>query len=208
MIYLHLLNQPESSWIKEDRCEGTSDTSLTPLGKKQTVMAGMALLTQDIKGIIVGRLHRTVQTGKLLIKIFPLKLNRDVRLNDMNYGRWQGKFPEEIETRFPEEHSLWKNYPQKLHILEGEPLSEVQNRVHSFLESLYSNELFDQHYIIVTHDIIIRIILTLVEGKKLKNIWDYTLVPASISKVCIYPDKKIIEINNVEHLKRKELAKC
>lgn len=208
MIFLHLLNQPESTWIREDRCEGVSDTSLSSLGKKQTVIAGLSLTTQNINQITVGTLHRTVQAGKLLIKIFPLKLKRDKRLIDINFGIWQGKFPEEIETRFPDIYKIWKSDPEKAIIPDGETLQSVKDRIQSFLSDHQSDQLFDQHIILVSHDIIIRIILTLIEGKKLNKIWSYQLDPASLTKVAIYPEKKVIEINNIEHLKRKETQQC
>ncbi len=200
MIYLYLLNQPESTWMKEERCEGISDTSLSSYGKQQTVKAGLSLAGRQVDGIIVGTLHRTVQAGKLLTKIFPHKLQRDKRLIDMNLGVWQGKFPEEIESRFVPEYKLWKKDPEKATIPEGESIIAATQRVQSFLQSHDQNELFDKYYLVVTHDIIIRILLTITEGKSLDKIWEYQLNPASISTIAIFPEKKVIEINNVEHL--------
>ncbi|MDQ3099361.1 MAG: histidine phosphatase family protein [bacterium] len=200
MVTLYLINQPESTWMKEERCEGQSDTSLTALGKAQSKKIANQLRQQTISSLYTSNLHRANQCARIIATIIPLKIKRDGRLGDINLGLWQGKFPEEIENRYPEVWANWKRDPLSAIIPDGEKLDEVVVRVDSFLKSLIDDELFDKNVIVITHDIIIRTILACLDGKSAVAIWDYTLDKASISEVQIQPEKRIIQFNKTDHL--------
>ncbi len=200
MITLYLVNQPESTWMKEDKCEGQSDTSLTALGKSQSKKIGEFFKDKHISALYSSNLHRANQCAKIISSIVQIKVKREEKLAQINLGIWQGKYPEEIESRYPRVWQNWKAKPSSAEIPGGEHLGDVLSRVSVFLSSLCDDELFDKNIIIVTHDIIIRIILLLTQRQKLDSLWEYHLDRASISEVQIEPEKKIIQINDTSHL--------
>lgn len=186
--------------MREQRCEGTSDTSLTKFGKAQATKIARSFADSHIDGIFSSRLHRATQCAKILRQFIPHKIIREERLNDMNLGVWHGKFPEEIEMRFNDVWLQWKNNPLNAVIPEGEHIADIKNRLQAFLSDRYENSLFPKFYLVSTHDIIIRILLSLIEDKPLTAIWEYELNPGSITQIRIYPDKKIVHLNNTGHL--------
>jgi broad specificity phosphatase PhoE len=200
MVTFYLLNQPESTWMKEGRWEGAADTSLTKRGKAHATKVARYYSTRQIDGIISSRLHRAIQGAKILNQFIPGKITRDERLNNMNLGIWQGKFPEEVEARYPEQYSLWLTNPELAEIPDGGNILDSKIAVESFIKQYCTDELFPKFYIVNTHDIITRIFLSVITDKPLSKMWEYTLTPASITTVEIYPEKRIVEINNLEHL--------
>jgi broad specificity phosphatase PhoE len=200
MITFYIINQPESTWMKEGRCEGISDTSLTKLGKAQTTKLARYFTQKTLSGILSSRLHRSIQAAKIINQFVPVKLVREARLNNMNLGIWQGKFPEEIEARYPAEYALWKTDPERANIPDGESISNIKVNIESLIKAYTNSELFPTYYLVNTHDIITRIFLSLASGKPLKTMWEYSLTPASVSTIEIYPEMRIVDINNTEHL--------
>ncbi len=200
MVCLYLVNQPESTWMKEEKCEGQSDTSLTALGKACSQKIGYYFKDKPISGLFTSSLHRTNQCARIIAGTIPLKVKRDERLADMNLGLWQGKFPEEIESRYPDIWEEWKKDPAKGKIPSGESWAKVEERTMDFLGSFHDDELFDKHFIVVTHDIIIRIVLSKFEKKQTNEIWTYQLDKASITEVQLEPENKIIVYNYTDHL--------
>jgi broad specificity phosphatase PhoE len=201
MIYLYLVSQPQSTWEKEDRCEGLTDTSITPFGKKQTFRIAKFFSDKQVDGLITSSLNRSIQTAKLLQKTLTHKPKRDPRLNDANRGSWTGKFQEEIEGRYPASWQQWQQDPEQVQWPDGESFEQVKTRVESFLSDIYSNELFDKYYIVLTHDIIITLILSIIEKRKYKEtLGKYLIQKGSITLVKVYPEKEIIEYNITGHL--------
>lgn len=186
--------------MREQRCEGTSDTSLTKLGKAQALKIARHLSEKHIDGIVSSRLHRATQCAKILRQFIPHKIHRDERLNDMNLGVWHGKFPEEIESRYPELWKAWRDNPATSNIPEAEAFSDVKNRVERFLEDYNENALFPKLYLVSTHDIIIRIIVNSILNTIPADFWSLELHPGSITEVHVFPEKKVVEINNTNHL--------
>lgn len=200
MVTLHLINQPESTWMKEEKCEGQSDTSLTALGKSHSKKIAEHFKNKQISNLYTSNLHRTNQCARIIASVIPFKIKRDDRLADINLGIWQGKFPEEIESRYPEVLKAWKKDPSTAQIPNGENWNNVVSRVGEFITIFQDDELFDKNIIVVTHDIIIRIILSAIENVPSSKIWEYQLDNSSITEVQIEPDKKVISINYTDHL--------
>lgn len=200
MVTFYLLNQPESTWMKEGRWEGAADTSLTKRGKSHATKVARSFSSKQIDGIITSRLHRAVQGAKILNQFIPCKLTREVRLNNMNLGIWQGKFPEEIEARYPEQYKLWQTNPEQAQIPDGGTIADYKIGIESLIQEYSTDELFPKFYLVNTHDIITRIFLSVITDKPLSTMWEYSLTPASITTIEIYPDKKLVEINNLDHL--------
>jgi broad specificity phosphatase PhoE len=200
MTTLLLINQPETTWSKEERCEGQADLSLSPIGKKKIHKIGQYYAHQNIAGVLTSSLARDVQAAKILQLYREGKAKRDQRLTNMKMGVLEGKFPEELEGRYPDIWNTLKNNPERAEIPDGESFSQVRERVEGVLQSFQINELFDKTYLVVTHDIIIRVILCIIEKKSFKDMWTYTLDKASITHIEVYPKQELLEINRTEHL--------
>lgn len=200
MITLHLITQPHSTWNQEDRFEGQTDTSLSTHGKKQTQKIIKHFQDKEITSIYTSRTNRAIQVAKQLEEKLKVKIIKDEHLNDANYGLWQGKFIEELEGRFTQSWTTWKQDPQNLQIPNGELFQQIQKRATHFLHTLNKPELFDTYYIAITHDIIIRIILNFIENQPTSTLWKYQLDHGSITIVQLHPEMKIENINYTDHL--------
>lgn len=200
MVTLYLFNQPETTWTKEGHYEGRADISLSSHGKRQTLRTAAYIHDKHVDAIIASPLARTSQAAKIFNTPKKFKIKKELRVIDIDLGLWTGKFQEELEGRFPDFWHTWKTTPSKASFPNGETMLQVQERVQGFLDSCRTNELFDKYYLVITHDIIIRSILALLENQSLDAIHTYTLDKASLTEVQIYPENRIIKINSMEHL--------
>lgn len=201
MIGLYLINQPQSTWEKEDRYEGHTDTSITSLGKRQSQQLVTYFQSFQFDGLITSPMTRSIQTAKILRKHYPHKIIRDSRIADVNIGLWSGKFQEEVEGRYPESWHQWQNNPLTTIWPEGESFLAVEQRVDDFLKSFKITELFDKYYVVITHDIIIKIILSRILNLSFKEINNkYSLHKGSITNIEVAPNLRTEKINEIEHL--------
>lgn len=132
---LYFLRHGQTTWNADgNRYAGASDVPLTDVGIAQA-KAGAALI-RDLKidAVHSSGMSRAFDTAELALEGRAIPIVQDPRLNEMNYGNWEGKTHAEILAE-PDNHwhdwardpDAWR--PGKA----GELASEVVARVTTFL---------------------------------------------------------------------------
>ena len=131
-------------------------------------------------------------------KACRVPLETDVRILETNHGRWEGSSKDWITGKYPKSYHLWINNPSNAKFPKGETFYDTVKRVKNFL----FNRKWVENSLIVTHDNIVRIILTLIERKQIDNIWSYNISPAGVTIISVDDEGKfkIIKINETSHL--------
>lgn len=132
---LYYLRHGQTTWNADgNRYAGATDVPLTELGIEQA-RKGAALLRQlPIDAVFCSGMGRALDTARLALDGRSVPIVQDPRLNEMNYGRWEGKTHAEI-LAMPENHwHDWAQDPDAWRPGEtGELASELVARVTGFL---------------------------------------------------------------------------
>lgn len=179
----------------------TFDTELSDLGQKQAqaLARQLAQTFPVIDAIYSSQLKRTLQTAEIIAQGLLLKSPFvDNRLQEINHGLWEGKTAEQIEQDFPGMLEEWNTNPEAVEMPEGETVAEVTTRSLACLE-----EISQQHptrIAVVTHDLVIRAVLTNLLRRQIKDLWLYPLQNAAYSVIEWGKYPQVISINVNEHL--------
>lgn len=133
---------------------GSLDVPITKVGQSQAEKASEILSDVDFKKLYVSERSRTVQTADIILKDKKINTIVDKRLNETDFGKFEGKNYKELSKLFKNEfeawNSDWKNTPP----LGGESCIQTYSRVSSFMDDIL--KLNEDNVLIVCHGGVIR----------------------------------------------------
>lgn len=200
MRRFYLIRHGETDWNKHNIVQGCIDTELNETGFEQAKKIAERLRKEKIDVIFSSTLKRAYMTANQ-IKVFhpdiPLKLTE--KLNEINFGEWEGLNFDELEEKFSDEYKLWKEAPEKAAFPGEGSLYNVMQRVKSFFEEVFSMPY--KNIVIVTHGGIIKLSIIYLLELPLdfyKKCW---FGNASLSIVDIKENRRMISLlNDMSHL--------
>jgi broad specificity phosphatase PhoE len=150
---LVFLRHGQSVWLAEGRFQGSSDTPLSALGRRQAELAGQRLADADAPprlpvpagepvAVVHSPLARTRQTAEAVVAAFGATgrpappLRPEGGLAEIAQGAWEGLFQREVEERYPAEIAGWRRDPVRVHAPGGESLAQVDARVRVALDAV------------------------------------------------------------------------
>lgn len=180
---------------------GQSDIALTELGREQARLCGEFF--KDKKGIDAiysSDLSRAYDTALEVGKALSLEVIPDENLREIFAGEWEMMPFLEIEAKYPEEYSVWKNDVGRANPVGGESVAAMAQRIEGAVRRIA-----ERHdggcVVIATHATPIRVICTLSEGF---DVADMGRVPwvsnASVSVFDFDGKFRLIEKNITSHL--------
>ena len=127
---------------------GRLETNLTQKGIDDAIELSKEL-TEDFDYYYCSPLTRTHQTLKAIKG--DVEYIVDERITEVSSGDWQGK----LKSELPEtEYDLYKK--GQLNPPNGESLEDVDKRIKSFLEDMFSKYKSDEKILVVTHNAFMR----------------------------------------------------
>lgn len=156
---------------------GDIDCHLTPNGIKQAELVGEKLRYINFDKVFCSEKKRAKET---LERIYAGEnFIIDSRLNERNFGIFEGKSYEQLQIGLKSEYDAWtkewKNYcPEN-----GESFVQVYHRVQNFMENLKKESV--ENILICTHGGIIRTIYTYILEGNLDNYWRFNSKNADLS---------------------------
>ncbi|MFH1064436.1 MAG: histidine phosphatase family protein, partial [Candidatus Woesearchaeota archaeon] len=155
-VALDLLEDGLENRLEEMRKIRDADIALTPTGVWQAEQTGKMLAAYpDFDICFSSPYERTLQTSYSILSQLPyeVKLFRDNRLREKEFGRLHGLSTDEIKENHPEEYAgrelegkYWYRLPG------GENYPDVEERVHSFLNKLH-RDWSGKNVLVVTHQV-------------------------------------------------------
>lgn len=186
------------------------DTDLSPLGVKQAKALAKRLKEFEVSRIISSPLKRAYQTALEVSKLFDCQIEINNLVMEANHGDWEGKDKDWIRENYKDLYEAWFDKPSSVAFPEGEVFIDTLNRVEAFLQNSYLAD----GTVLVTHDNIVRIMVTLANGWTLDEIWRHDIEPASlnffeVNKVSGKNKLKLLKLNDNNHLSglRADLSK-
>ncbi len=194
MIKLILIRHPETDWNKQKRYMGSADIPLNNKGKKQARIISGYFKNENISVIYSSKLKRALETAKFIAKSHNLKVKQDERLNEIDFGGWEGLTFEQIQKKHP---GLAREYllkPQNIKIPGGESFSEFKNRISAFLEEVLAKE--KGNVAIVSHGGVNRVIICELLKIPFSHLWQIKQDGGAINTIEIYDNTNVISLLN------------
>lgn len=170
MINLYVVRHGETEWNKQRRIQGQLDSVLTAEGKRQAELLRPRLETVDFDGLISSPSKRAVQTAEILASGRGLSIQTDKRLMEIHLGEWQGKTYDEVLKSDVDRFKCYRENPEKFTCKGGENFFDVKNRVEAFLADM-EKEKKKGNYLIVTHGMVIRVLLSICKNLPISEVW-------------------------------------
>lgn len=140
-------------------CDEREDPPLNDTGRRQARAAAGLLGSQPVDVIYSSPLARTQGTAEAIrqIRDAPLVLAQDLR--ERGFGIWDGLYFDEIQQRFPQDYTTWKQNPAAYKPEQGESVYDLQARVGRVIQSILG-EHAGKHVVVVSHVGPIRVMIS------------------------------------------------
>ena len=187
-LELYLIRHGATEWSENGRHTGTTDLSLTELGKKQAELLKKRLEKEKFSKIFCSPLKRALETCKICG--YDPMVNPD--LKEWNYGEYEGLTTEQIREKNPSWDIFENGAPG------GESPQQIASRAHHFLHQVHSLE---GKIAIFSHAHFLRIFATVWLGAAPTLGSELILSPTSISILGYEQVTRVIICwNDISHL--------
>ena len=171
---------------------GKLDPGLNEMGRDQCKKAGDILKKHGYDAIYSSDLLRASETAEL-INYLKLPIKFDKRLQEIDFGIFEGLSYKEIKEKYPVECEKSKNEWKTFDFVTGESLERLQSRAVEFVESLDKTK----NNLVVTHWGVINCILSWYFSDKLESYWKYSVENGGICIIEFADDFPILKGLNI-----------
>jgi 2,3-bisphosphoglycerate-dependent phosphoglycerate mutase len=117
---LIVVRHGETSWNREKRMQGTTDTELSEVGRAQAQALGRRLKQHDFAALYSSSLSRALHTARAIAEHTGREVVIDERLRERCFGIFEGLTAAEIMSRYPDEHALFASHDPEYEVPGGE----------------------------------------------------------------------------------------
>lgn len=153
-----LIRHGKTEWNQQKRIQGTSDSPLTPEGRKDLKTWLPVLQSYKWNRIIASPLPRVLQTVEILNSKLSLPVEVDHNLREQDWGSWEGLTLAQIKADHPDELQKQINAGWNFTPPAGESRKKVLQRVEQSLH-LSAEKWSGQALLIISHQSVMKCIL-------------------------------------------------
>lgn len=168
---LYFVRHGETEHNKNKCYYGCIDVSINDKGILQAKKGAERLKNINFNKVYVSELKRTAQTANILLEGKRYNLIQDKRINETNFGVFEGKDYDELKKLYPEDWKLWCSDWKNFIPPQGESYVQFYNRVKSFMDDILKLE--EDNVLIVTHGGVIRSVYCYLLGENLDFFWNF-----------------------------------
>ncbi|MBN1556405.1 MAG: histidine phosphatase family protein, partial [Phycisphaerae bacterium] len=110
-MQLYAVQTGETVWEIQKRTDSLAGVPLSDHGRASIERVGKELAPHDPTLIYASGGEAEQETAKLLAEQLGLKVRTDPRLDELDFGLWQGLTTSEIKHRQPKLHKQWLEAP-------------------------------------------------------------------------------------------------
>ncbi|MDU1323418.1 MAG: alpha-ribazole phosphatase [Clostridium botulinum] len=174
---IYLVRHGETEQNKRKNFYGKLDVGLNKKGEEQSYKVGEFLKNVDFNKIYISDRKRTRETAERILernKFYEKEKNiiyKDKRINEIDFGIFEGKSYEEIGFLYPKEQERWERDWKNFAPPKGESAVGFYNRVENFMKHIQKEE--DGDYLIVSHGGVIRMIYSYILQNNMDFYWNF-----------------------------------
>jgi len=143
---IYLVRHGQTELNAQGKIQGRSSEGISQVGRSQDYLLSENLEQVPFKAAFSSQAQSAIQTAMILIGKRQIQVKQDSRLDERNYGSWEGRSLTEYLTASPQQ------------LGELEPDDSVSKRAFEFLNETAS-KFSGNTLLVVTHDRVIRDIL-------------------------------------------------
>lgn len=182
MTRLWLVRHGETDWNVEQRFQGTSDQLLNATGEAQAQSLAPRLADIAFDGIYSSDLKRVKRTAELALDGSLEGVTLDSRLQELDFGEWEGLSWREVREQFPDEFAIWADdREQNPH--GGERITDVVRRVELFLNDMQRQHGKDDHVLIFAHGGVFAVMVCMLLDTDPSKWWRYRFLNCTLSEI-------------------------
>lgn len=136
MLEFILIRPGATDYDQQRRIQGTLDIPLNDDGQSQAQGLIDELRGRGLTVLYSAACLPAVETAETIARGLSLKCKRLDALTNLDHGLWQGMMVDEVKHKHPKVYRQWQESPQSVRPPEGEPLSDVRERVESAVSKL------------------------------------------------------------------------
>lgn len=102
---LIVIRHGETTWNRDKRMQGTTDTQLSDIGRAQAQALGRRLAGHGFTALYSSDLSRARDTARAIAEHSGHDVVHDVRLRERRFGIFEGLTAAEIQATYPAEHA-------------------------------------------------------------------------------------------------------
>lgn len=178
---IYLLRHGQTEENRRGTYYGNLDISLNAIGISQGNKAKEFFNDIELDKVFVSDKKRTSEMAKLVLGQAEIQIIQDNRINETNFGDFEGKTYEEIKNIYPEECLCWQNNWMEFVPPNGESYIELCKRVKSFMEDIKKIE--KDNILICTHSGVMRAIYCYVMNENIDLFWKFGCKNGDISVI-------------------------
>ena len=171
---------------------GKLDPGLNEMGRVQCKKACDILKKHGYDAIYSSDLVRASETAEL-VNYLKLPIKFDKRLQEIDFGIFEGLSYKEIKEKYPVECEKSKNEWKTFDFVTGESLERLQSRAVEFVESLDKTK----NNLVVNRWGVINCILSWYFSEKLESYWKYSVENGGICIIEFADDFPILKGLNI-----------
>ncbi|OSB15076.1 alpha-ribazole phosphatase [Clostridium botulinum] len=174
---IYLVRHGETEHNKRKNFYGKLDVGLNEKGEEQSYKVGELLKDVKFNKIYISDRKRTKETTEGILernKFYEKEKNiiyKDEKINEIDFGLFEGKSYEEIGSLYPKEQEKWEKDWKNFAPPKGESAAVFYNRVENFMKHIQKEE--DGNYLIVTHGGVIRMIYSYILQNNMDFYWNF-----------------------------------
>ncbi|KEI86251.1 alpha-ribazole phosphatase [Clostridium botulinum] len=174
---IYLIRHGETEHNKRKNFYGKLDVGLNEKGEKQSYKVGELLKDVKFNKIYISDRKRTRETAERILernRFYEKEKNiiyKDEKINELDFGIFEGKSYEEIGSLYPKEQEKWEKDWKNFAPPKGESAVVFYNRVENFMKHIQKEE--DRNYLIVTHGGVIRMIYSYILQNNMDFYWNF-----------------------------------
>ncbi|RMF14074.1 MAG: histidine phosphatase family protein [Candidatus Dadabacteria bacterium] len=137
MTRLYLIRHGTTEWTKSGRYSGRSDPALAEQGRIEAAALAEWLGQRGLAPVPVwtSPLIRCHETARILCDQLGWSAPQiDPRLQEIDYGQWEGRTRDDIEREQPDAFADWDADPTRRPPPGGEPVADVLARVRAVID--------------------------------------------------------------------------
>ncbi|MBU3155292.1 alpha-ribazole phosphatase [Clostridium estertheticum] len=176
---IYLLRHGQTEENRKGSYYGNLDISLNEIGVAQGNKAKDFFSDIKLDRVYVSDKKRTLEMAKLALGLKEMEIIQDSRINETNFGDFEGKTYEEIKKFYPKECLCWTNNWKEFVPPKGESYIELCMRVKSFMDNIKKLD-FD-NILICAHSGVIRAIYCYIMDENIDLFWKFGCKNGDIS---------------------------
>lgn len=168
---LILVRHGETDWNRSQRYQGRVDRRLSRTGLELGRLVAEVLEGERFSQIITSPLIRASETAVAIAERSDRPITEDDRLKEFDYGVWQGQTKDQVKASDPGAFDDWHGTPPRATMAQSEDVQRLVERCRSFLADVGQTVTEGEGSVVVSHDVINRVLTCEALGLPLDHFW-------------------------------------